>query len=72
MRATISELEIRFIGETIDLVEEEFDGIEECDECDYVLTTGAREELDGVRDILRGLYSQLRGDFDDGEEYDAD
>jgi hypothetical protein len=70
MQATISELEIRFIEETLELIEEEFDGIEECSECDYVLTTGAREGVEEAQRIIEGLRNQLHGDFDDNTEYE--
>ena len=56
---TISELELRFLEETAELINEEFDGIEEAVECDYVLTTGAREQLAELEGMVDGWKHQM-------------
>lgn len=56
--ARVSILELRFLDETLELVEEEFDGVM-MDASDYVLTTGAQEMVEEARELISKFLSNL-------------
>ena len=59
MQATISALELRFLDDAFELVEEEFEGIMEDASCEFVLTTGAQEQVEEARLLLTELLKRL-------------
>jgi hypothetical protein len=56
--ATISALQLQFILETFELVEEEFQGMEDYTG-DYVLTTGAQEQVEEAKDMIEAFLDHL-------------
>lgn len=59
--ATLSVLELDFLKETFELVLEEFEGIEEGKDNleDYVLTTGALENVKEADELITSLYDRV-------------
>jgi hypothetical protein len=56
--ATISALQLQFILETFELVEEEFQGMEDYTG-DYVLTTGAQEQVEEAKEMIEAFLDHL-------------
>ena len=59
--ARISALQLQFILETFELVEEEFQGMEDYTG-DYVLTTGAQEQVEEAKDMIEAFLDHLEAD----------
>ena len=60
--ASLSALELAFLAETFELVQEEFEGIMLDTTYDYVLTTGADEMVEQSMEIVWSTLSRLHAD----------
>ena len=65
--ARISALQLQFLIETFKLVEEEFQGMEDYTG-DYVLTTGAQEQVEEARGMVSAFLTHLEEDHLEEED----
>jgi hypothetical protein len=64
---TLSKLEIEFIRDTMILCLEEMEGIEDSG-CDYVCCTGAREQAEGVMELVDNWLLTINNPEEDLDE----